>query len=77
MPKHNDDGHRLDDAITRRYERLWLVVERQRSRIETRSPYFIRYMRLLKSLHCLPVRYHIIFKIFKFIAYSDEKGCLA
>ena len=29
MPKHNEDGHRLDDAITRRYERLWFVVERQ------------------------------------------------
>ena len=28
MPKH-EDGHRLDDAITRRYERLWFVVERQ------------------------------------------------
>ena len=41
------------------------------------SPCFIRYMRLLKLLHCLPVRYRIIFKIFKFIAYSDEKGCLA
>ena len=23
MPKHNDDGHRFDDAITRRYEGLW------------------------------------------------------
>ena len=29
MPKHNEDGHMLDDAITRRYERLWFVVERQ------------------------------------------------
>ena len=29
MPKHNEDGHRLNDAITRRYERLWFVVERQ------------------------------------------------
>ena len=28
MPKHNEDGHRLDDAITRRYERIWFVVER-------------------------------------------------
>ena len=120
MPKHNDDGHRFDDAITRRYERLRFVVERQLmlvrsiivielyswfnacfccnplyhnftfnsitklqcvqnclARVETRSPCFIRYMRLLMSLHCLPVRYRIIFKIFKFIAYSDEKGCLA
>ena len=29
MPKHNDDGHRFDDAITRKYESLWFVVERQ------------------------------------------------
>ena len=35
---------------------------------------FIRSMRVLKSLHCLPVRYRIIFK---FIVYFDEKGCLA
>ena len=35
---------------------------------------FIRSMRVLKSLHCLPVRYRIIFK---FIAYFDEKSCLA
>ena len=48
MPKYNEDGHILCDAITRRYERLWFVVERQ-----------------------------LMIKIFKFIAYSDEKGCLA
>ena len=29
MPKYNEDGHILCDAITRRYERLWFVVERQ------------------------------------------------
>ena len=44
------------------------------ARIVTRSPCFICCMRLLKSLHCLPIRYLIIFK---FIGYSDEKGCLA
>ena len=29
MPEHIEDGHRLYDAVTRRYESLWRYLERQ------------------------------------------------
>ena len=32
MPKHNKDGYRLDDAITRRYERMVCGVKTTNAR---------------------------------------------
>ena len=50
-------------------------VQNQRTRLVTKSPPFTRSIPLLRSLHWLPVKFRILFKI-NLLTYKTLRGCI-